>query len=228
MKSGWKSYQEKAAAFFHALGLSAETDVRLTGARTSHDVDVIVKSKHVGFEVTWLVECKLWKMPVTKLHVLGLRQIVSDLGADRGILLSESGFQAGAVEAAALTNVQLTSLADLTATAKHEIFAMRLRELFDRIETCRERYWDIPKEHRIQKGLRAEVGELGYSGDSVIKHCLNLLSLTMRGRYPIVLDNIEVYVFPHLKREFSDVSEVVPVLDELICELEIKLRAATK
>jgi hypothetical protein len=37
--------------------------------------------------------------------VLALRQIVTDVGADRGILLSEKGFQSGAVEAATLTNV---------------------------------------------------------------------------------------------------------------------------
>src|SRR5215469_13423487 len=35
-----------------------------------------------------------------KLHVLALREIVTDFGTDRGILVSESGFQAGAVEAA--------------------------------------------------------------------------------------------------------------------------------
>ncbi len=41
--------------------------------------DVVVRSKHVGFEILWLVECKHWKSPVTKLHVLGLREIVNDL-----------------------------------------------------------------------------------------------------------------------------------------------------
>ena len=74
--------------------------------RTTHDVDVVVRSKHVGFEILWLVECKHWKTSVSKLHVLGLREIVADTGADRGIALSESGFQSGAVEAANLTNVQ--------------------------------------------------------------------------------------------------------------------------
>jgi restriction system protein len=98
--SSWRAYQESAAAFFRTLGLTAETDVRLTGVRTSHDIDVVVKSVHVGFEITWLVECKYWRTPVSKLHVLGLRQIVLEVGADRGILLSESGFQAGAIEAA--------------------------------------------------------------------------------------------------------------------------------
>lgn len=53
MADDWKEYQEEAAEFFRSLGLTAETDVTLTGVRTTHDVDVVVRSKHVGFEVLW-------------------------------------------------------------------------------------------------------------------------------------------------------------------------------
>lgn len=111
--TAWRDYQEGAAAFFRSIGLSAETDKTIIGVRTSHDVDVLVKSQHYGFEITWIVECKQWKSPVSKLHVLGLREIVADVGADREILLSEAGFQRGAKEAASLTNVQVTSLAEM-------------------------------------------------------------------------------------------------------------------
>ena len=65
--------------------------------------------------------------------MLALRQIVAEVGADRGILLSEAGFQSVAVEAARLTNVHVTSLLDLRGTASADIIAMRLRELFDRV-----------------------------------------------------------------------------------------------
>ena len=92
MTIAWKEYQEEAASFFRSLGLDASTDVTVEGVRTTHDIDVLVKSHHVGFEITWLVECKHWKTPVSKLHVLALREIVADVGADRGILLSEAGF----------------------------------------------------------------------------------------------------------------------------------------
>jgi restriction system protein len=87
--------------------------VTLQGVRTSHDVDVVVRSNLFGFELLWVIECKYWKEAVSKLHVLALREIVTDLGADRGILVSESGFQSGAIEAANLTNVQLANLAEL-------------------------------------------------------------------------------------------------------------------
>ncbi len=81
MASDWNEYQEEAAEFFRALGLEASTNVSLKGVRTSHDIDVLVKSRHAGFEVTWLVECKHWNSRVSKLHVLALREIVADTGA---------------------------------------------------------------------------------------------------------------------------------------------------
>jgi hypothetical protein len=113
----WRQYQEKAAAFFRALGLEAETDVTINGVRATHDVDVLVRSHHAGFDITWIVECKHWSTPVSKVHVLALREIVNDSGRDRRIPLAENGFQSGAIEAAALTNVQVTSLAELTISA---------------------------------------------------------------------------------------------------------------
>jgi restriction system protein len=138
------------------------------GVRTTHDIDVFVRSHHVGFDVVWIVECKHWGRRVDKLHVLALREIVTDLGADRGILLSEAGFQSGAKDAATLTNVHISSLASLRGTASEEFTAMRLRELYDRIEACRERYWKIPKGTRIECRLRPDVGAGGYAGDHVI------------------------------------------------------------
>jgi hypothetical protein len=125
----WSDYQEEVAKFFRSIGLQADTNVTLEGVRTSHDIDVVVRTNHVGFGLLWLVECKHWKTAVSKLHVLALREIVSDLGADRGILMSESGFQSGAQEAAQLTNVQLTSLAELTVTAREALGKAQETEL---------------------------------------------------------------------------------------------------
>jgi hypothetical protein len=46
-------------------------------------------------------------------HVAALASVVQDVGADRGILLSETGFQAGAIRLASLSNITLTSLTEL-------------------------------------------------------------------------------------------------------------------
>ena len=224
MADTWKGYQEEAAAFFRGLGLVAQTDVTVRGVRTSHDVDVFVTSHHVGFTVIWIVECKLWASRISKLHVLALREIVADVGADRGILLSEAGFQSGAVEAATLTNVHVTSLAEVRKTASAEIMAMRLRELYDRVDACRERYWDIPKETRIEHGLRPEVGTVGYSGVQTIELACELLSRAFRGTYPIDSDTLAAVGAVGLARQFATAEDIVSFVEPMIADLETKLR----
>ena len=223
MATDWSEYQEEAAEFFRSLGLEATTNVTVNGVRTTHDVDVLVKSRHAGFEVTWIVECKHWNSRVSKLHVLALREIVTDTGADRGILLAENGFQSGAAEAAALTNVHLTSLADARCASSDEVFGMRLTELFDRVEVCREQYWSIPKSTRIEYGLRPEVCASGFSGAAVISLAEDLLRKGFRGVYPFETD----YMFRHASRDFPAIIESVEALlanlEPLIAELEHRL-----
>jgi restriction system protein len=229
MAAAWQVYQEEAAAFFRSLGMDAQTDVTVQGARTKHDVDVLVKSRHVGFEVTWIVECKFWQTPVNKLHVLALREIVADTGADRGILLSESGFQIGAKEAAALTNVHLQSLAESEAAASAEVIAMRLAELNDRAQRCRVIYWELPKAMRIRYGLRPDVGEFGYLGDAVIKLAESTLLKAFRGIYPFEADYMSraatSWVFPEV---LCSAEQVVAHLGPLVAELEEKLSACVE
>ena len=116
----WRDYQEQAAAFFRDLGLDATTDERITGARATHRVDVAVRARRVGMNQLWIVECKKWQRPVNKEHVAALSDIVKDVGADRGIMLSEPGFQSGAKDLAARSNITLTSLAALSESLKPE------------------------------------------------------------------------------------------------------------
>lgn len=226
MAAAWQNYQEEAAVFFRSLGMDAQTDVTVQGARTTHDVDVLVKLRHVGFEVTWILECKCWQTPVNKLHVLALREIVADTGADRGILLSESGFQIGAKEAAALTNVHLQSLAQTEVAASAEVIAMRLAELNDRTQKCRGLYWELPKSLRIQHDLRPDSGASGYSGDAVVKLAESTLLKAFRNVYPFEADYISragtSWEFPEV---LSSPEQVVAHLEPLVAALESKLIA---
>jgi len=228
MMPPWKEYQQEAADFFRSLGLTASTDITLQGVRTTHDIDVLVTIDVAGFDVRWIVECKYWKTAVTKLHVLALREIVSDLGADRGIVLCEMGFQKGAVEAANLTNVQVTSLDALSNSSRDAIFAVRLRELYDRTESCGEKYWEIPKDIRIQKGLRFDIGDGNmYSGARVIEVSRELLSRAFRGAYPILADPFQrLFIQPELPERFENPEELVVAIDRILSDVEARLAAA--
>lgn len=221
MATDWYDYQEETAAFFRRLGLDARTNVRVQGVRTQHDVDVLVKMHHVGFDVTWVIECKHWKNPITKLHVLGLRTIVHEIGADRGILLCEAGFQSGAIEAAQLTNVVVTSLANVRQSAESEIYSLRIRELLERIETAKERYWRIPKEVRREHGLRQDVGDQGYSGFLVLQSANEIMAKAIRGVYPIA--GITPFELPKIPPVLSSSQDVLAYLEPIIADLEQRL-----
>lgn len=144
----WREYQEEAAALFRSLGLEATTDQRVDGVRGSHDVDVVVRSRRAGLEQLWVVECKWRRRRVEKLHVTALAEIVRDVGADRGVLLSEIGFQAGAVGMAYKSNVTLTSLTELREEAAEELLTLRLGECRLRLAHLRERLGAVGRRQR--------------------------------------------------------------------------------
>lgn len=224
----WSDYQEEVAEFFRSIGLQADTNVTLKGVRTSHDIDVVVRSSHVGFDLLWLVECKLWKTAVSKLHVLALREIVSDLGADRGILMAENGFQSGAQDAAWLTNVQLASLATLTLTASDALGRAQLRVIQERSEKCRERYWDLDRDVRIKYGLRDDLGG-DYSGFWVLQILDVALSSAFRGQLPGVgtapFGEAAMVVADPKLRAAKTLKELIECLEPMVAELEARLDA---
>jgi hypothetical protein len=194
---GWSKYQEEVAQFFRDLGLDAKTNETIKGARTTHDIDVVVRSKHAGLEVVWLVECKAWRSRVPKEKVLALRTIVDDAGADRGFVMAERGYQSGALEAARLANTTLTSLSDLRETLAYELGLSRLRTLAARLDACQRRYWNIGKYDRIDHDLRPEIGAIGYSGHVVITAVNYTLSRALMHGFPVSYDRVEAALSSH-------------------------------
>src|SRR5467141_1043423 len=89
----WKNYQEQAREFFCGLGLEARADAEIKGVRAIHAVDVYISFARFGIEHRWLVECKFWKTAIPKEKVLAFQSVMTDIGADKGFLLSETGFQ---------------------------------------------------------------------------------------------------------------------------------------
>ena len=128
MYKDWQEYQEKTASFFRKQGCIAEVDAKVKGARATHNLDVRVSFSNHGIDCNWVIECKLWNKRVPKEKVLVLKTIVDDIGADKGIILSEKGFQKGAYDAARQSNITLvTSLEEFERTAKTISKSIKLR-----------------------------------------------------------------------------------------------------
>ena len=115
----WREYQESVAEVFRKVGCRAEVDKTVTGARGLHEIDVYVTFEKFGHECHWIIQCKLWSRPVDKSVVQTLHSIVQNVGADRGVIFCENGFQSGAHTAAQHTNILLQgSIEDFRLTAQ--------------------------------------------------------------------------------------------------------------
>lgn len=115
----WLAYQNEVAAVFRDLHCTAEVNKTVMSARGPQNIDVYVTFQQFGYETRWVVECKLWSRPVPRDVVHTLRSKVQDVGAHRGLIFSENGFQSGAHEAAQATNILLQDTLDAFRTTAH-------------------------------------------------------------------------------------------------------------
>ena len=72
-----------------------------------------------------------------------LKSIVEDVGADRGILIAESGHQPGARAAASSTNMTLTTFEELRESAKDDLLRIGLSAIFERAARVKERAFSL-------------------------------------------------------------------------------------
>ncbi len=168
----WREYQEEVAEFFRSAGWSVDVEAEVRGVRTRHAIDVWALTQHVGIVVHWAIECKDWNRRVPKEKVLALRTIVDDIGADRGLILNELGFQKGAKEAAAGANITVTTLDALRSNAEEELVVLKLSALHRRavdlsVRISRlsvHRRYEGGGTSRTRRGIRDAQGLLGYLG----------------------------------------------------------------
>ena len=105
----WQDLQGYVAQTFSEIGCQVHTAAKVDLPRGSVELDVFVIDVTTVPHANYVCECKNWGRRVPKSVVHGFRTVVSELGAHRGFLISRSGFQSGAREAATFTNIDLVS-----------------------------------------------------------------------------------------------------------------------
>ncbi|GGW74498.1 restriction endonuclease [Winogradskyella epiphytica] len=192
--SDWYHFQEEICTHFNSLGARAETNVTVNGTRTKHDIDILVKTKFLGQDILWIIEAKKWNHKVNKLHVLALRTIVNDIGADKGFIISDKGFQSGAIEAAKDSNITLNTFNDLIEETKHFIQGEILKSYNKRFDLLETRYWAHSKPIRKKYGLRGEIWDypVDFSGQFLLKTAHWAIEAAEKNEYPINLETFMV------------------------------------
>jgi restriction system protein len=106
LPAAWQDLESAVARILRECGYDVEVQKRVELARGSVNVDVWADD-HAEPPNVLVIECKHWAKPVSMDVVHGFRTVVGDSGANTGLVVSSAGFQAGAREAAAYSNVRL-------------------------------------------------------------------------------------------------------------------------
>jgi hypothetical protein len=183
----WFIFQEEICDYFLSIGARAETNIRVQGVRTCHDVDVLVQTKFLGEELKWIVEAKHWNSKISKNHVLALRTIADDVGADRAFIISLKGFQTGAVEATKNTNITLKTFDELKKETKELVESEILKTYDKRLQLVEDRYWAHSKKIRKKYGLRNEMMDFSmtFSGQILLGVARKAILAATDRKYPI-------------------------------------------
>lgn len=216
----WKQYQEEVAELFRSLGFTTKVEAQIGGARGLHKIDVHAIQAAYGFKITWIVECKYWNKAVPKEKVLVLSQIAADVGADRAFLLSESGFQSGAILATQNTNVTLTSLPDLRENTQAELTRIALAQIARQayeLEKGLQQIFD-PRQYRRADGLGKRILDL-------LARAFSLKTIALpkaqTGDFPISLYEKDSIYFDHqafISAARLEVAAISSGLDGLLAE----------
>ena len=132
------------------------------------------------------IGAEILKIPKEK--VLALRTIVDDIGADKGFIISQVGFQSGAIEACQNTNIQLYTFEEFVTLSKNYIQNEILDTYVRRARLLHIRYFSHKKRIRKDYGLRGELSEVAcFSGAWLLTTVFDVLEKARTQKYPIDL-----------------------------------------
>jgi len=87
-------------------------NIKLKKNDEEYQIDVYAECTIINVKIKILVECKHQKRPVERDEVILLNEKVRNLAAHKGILISTSGFQSGALERAKENGIALIQIMD--------------------------------------------------------------------------------------------------------------------
>ncbi|WP_079034892.1 restriction endonuclease [Streptomyces hirsutus] len=200
----WEKYQIKVSETLSEFGFATKVEEVIEGARGRHEVDVTARIRYAGIDQLWIVECKKWKRPVPKERVLAFASIIDDVGADRGLIFAEGGFQAGAVRASRNSSITLTNLIDFVSNSANELSSIKVSDLVGRIAELENKFhsiWNLNAAERNRVNSRYIGPEsFGLKEPIAVRACLSMLKDSLEAasfnRWPVPyrpLDQAEDY-----------------------------------
>jgi len=207
----WRELEVTAMLFLEYQGCSAARGVDLEGIRGKHRVDVLGTFSLKGMEYKTIVECKYWSQKVRKEQVATLVSIMEDVGASKGIIISKSGFQTGAVNYAKKRSVELLTLQEVMHTIRRESIPILFYDLLDNLTELEgeiedrmssDRYMERELESLLREVRQAEAQAREYHYGPFLSRLKELKKAVeeIQGIFPIThLPSIYIQYLPRKK-----------------------------
>ncbi|WP_080414951.1 restriction endonuclease [Burkholderia ubonensis] len=110
----WGGFEQLVAELNKTGEVSVEHNVVLPGrSGAPRQIDVLIRHKQGLYEHLIVAECKFWNKAVDRATVDSMATTVREVGASRGVIFSNSGFQSGAVTQAKADSIDLFLVRDL-------------------------------------------------------------------------------------------------------------------
>ncbi|NLN07064.1 MAG: restriction endonuclease, partial [Firmicutes bacterium] len=103
----WMDLQNEVSKIFIESGFKSESPKIIETVREKVEVDVYAVDISHKPEIVYLCECKHWKRAIPSEIIRSFRSVVTDFGANLGIIISLKGYQAGAFKSIRNTNIKL-------------------------------------------------------------------------------------------------------------------------
>ncbi len=177
--AGWVDLQNRVMALFREMDYHAESPkvVPLAG-RGQKEIDVYVEDRNASVTTVFLVECKWWETNVPQDVVHAFHTVVHGAGANTGFIISKVGFQAGAKEAAAFTNINLLTFEQLQHAFGEEWYRRqqaKIRQLEVELRQRHRLHFDQWNLLPIHNNMIFHTPDLAHRLAIAAKHCVNLV-----------------------------------------------------
>lgn len=106
-----KGYAEEE----HLKEFTIKHDEKICASDGTYQIDVYAEFTAMGSKFKVICECKQYKKSVDREKVVVLHKKVESIGAHKGILLSTSGFQSGAIQYARVHGIALIRMGEQKA-----------------------------------------------------------------------------------------------------------------
>lgn len=111
----WKDFELFVSDIYKdSEKVTVEHNVTLIGkSNARRQIDVLVTQKTKLHIYKTIIECKLWKKPVTRQTIDILFASVEDLNANKGVIFTTKGYEEGAIEYAKSKNIDIFIVRDI-------------------------------------------------------------------------------------------------------------------